>query len=186
VPSQSPSSEKKQSAFVSSSENAFQGYWRVFGGIWGILRSTYFWLAVVLTVTLPDIWRATDRSTGDLLWPSVTLDVVPSLLGFALGGMAIMLAFSSGRFLEAIRQKGKDNSYLRKIMASFFHFCVVLTISLFIAYISKFYKNEYLSAAGVFFSFYGVLLVLATASRVWHTARIFNAVSETSTGDGGA
>lgn len=108
----------------------------------------------------------------------MTLGVVPSLLGFALGGMAIMLAFSSGKFLEAIRQRGKDNSYLRKIMASFFHFCVVLTAATILAYVSKFYSNDYLSAAGVFCSFYGVLLVLATASRIWHTARIFNAVSD--------
>jgi hypothetical protein len=97
--------------------------------------------------------------------------------------MAIMLAFSSGKFLEAIRQKGKDKSYLRKIMASFFHFCIVLTASIITAYISKIYSNMYLSIAGVFLSIYGVLLTLATASRIWHTARIFNAVSEMQDGE---
>ncbi|HEX8194112.1 MAG TPA: hypothetical protein VF552_14555 [Allosphingosinicella sp.] len=158
-------------------ENAFQGYWRVFGGIWQIARSTYFWLAAILTATLPKLWLTAEQG-GEPVWVSVTLDIVPSLLGFALGGMAIMLAFSSGKFLEAIRQRGKDNSYLRKIMASFFHFSVVLTVALVIAYVSKFYGNRYLSFVGVFFSLYGVLLILATASRIWHTARIFNAVTE--------
>ncbi|WP_156361369.1 hypothetical protein [Sphingomonas sp. Leaf67] len=157
-------------------ENAFQGYWRVFGGTWQILRSTYFWISGILTLTLPKVWQTKDGS--ERVWTGITLDVTPSLLGFALGGMAIMLAFSSGKFLEAIRQKGKDNSYLRKIMASFFHFCVVLTASILTAYISRFYDNDYLSAVGVFLSYYGILLVLATASRIWHTARIFNAVSD--------
>ncbi len=167
----------KPSGFVSKGENAFQGYWRVFGGVWALLRSTYFWIAILLTVTLPDLWRSTDVS-GEPTWSGVTIDIAPSILGFALGGMAIMLAFSNGKFLEAIRQKGKDSSYLRKIMASFFHFCVVLTASVMTAYVSKFYWNEYLSAVGVFLTLYGILLVLATASRIWHTARIFNVVSD--------
>jgi VanZ family protein len=89
-----------------------------------------------------------------------------------------MLAFSSGKFLEAIRQKGRDNSYLRMLMASFFHFCGVLTLSILVAYISEFYPNRYLSAVGVFLSIYALLLVMATVSRVWHTARIFNAVTD--------
>ena len=160
-----------------ASENAFQGYWRVFGGIWSVLKSTYFWIALLLTATLPRMWETV--GTDNLpAWAGVTLDVAPSLLGFGLGGMAIMLAFSSGKFLEAIRQGGKDRSYLRKIMASFFHFCIVLTVAIVLAYVSKFYGNPYVSRVGVFFSIYGVLLILATASRIWHTARIFNAVSE--------
>lgn len=129
-----------------------------------------------MTATLPKLWQP--AASGERVWAGITLGVVPSLLGFALGGMAIMLAFSSGKFLEAIRQRGKDNSYLRKIMASFFHFCVVLTGAILLAYVSKFYDNDYVSAVGVFFSLYGILLVLATASRIWHTARIFNAVSD--------
>lgn len=146
-----------------------------------MLKSTYFWVAVVMTILFPKTWTATDSSGR--IWAGVTLGVTPSLLGFALGGMAIMLAFSSGKFLEAIRQRGRDNSYFRKIMASFFHFCVVLSASILVAFISKFYSNDVISAVGVFLSFYGVLLVLATASRIWHTARIFNAVSD---GDRGA
>jgi hypothetical protein len=167
----------KQNVSVPTRERAIQGYWRVFGGIWGLLRSTYFWVAVLLTATLQKMWMAADAG-GLPRWPSVTLLIAPALLGFALGGMAITLAFSSGKFLEAIRQKGKDDSYLRKLMASFFHFCGVLSLAIVTAFVSEFYSNTYLSAFGVFVSLYGVLLVMATASRIWQTARIFNAVSD--------
>ena len=159
-------------------ENAFVGYWRVYGGVTSVARSSYFWLALLLTLTLPKLWQTMGAAGAPPPWVGLTMDIVPSLLGFALGGMAIMLAFSSGKFLEAIRQKGKDASYLRKIMASFFHFSLVLSIALVIAFVSAFYKHPALSFVGVFCALYGVLLILATASRIWHTARIFNAVSD--------
>lgn len=158
-------------------ENAFQGYWRVFGGVTSLLRSTYFWGSLLMTGVLPKLWT-TVGPDGKPTWAALTLNIAPSLLGFALGGMAIMLAFSSGRFLEAIRQKGKDKSYLRKMMASFFHFCLVLSAAILVAFVSNFYVNPALSFVGVLLSIYGLLLVLATASRIWHTARIFNAVSD--------
>lgn len=89
-----------------------------------------------------------------------------------------MLSFSSGRFLEAIRQSGKEDSYFMKMIASFFHFCAVLSCSLIIAIISMSFQNQYLSMLGLFCLFYGILLVLATAASIWHTARVFNISTE--------
>lgn len=86
-----------------------------------------------------------------------------------------MLSFSSGRFLEAIRQSGREDSYFMKMMASFFHFSIILTAALIIAILSKSQHNEYLSVIGMGFLLYGILLVPATAASIWHTARVFNA-----------
>jgi hypothetical protein len=157
-------------------ETSIQGYWRVFGGPISVVRSTYFWAALILTVALPDM-RIKEASKS-LLWPQFTLDIAPSLLGFATGGMAIMLAFSSGRFLKAIQQGGNDKSYLRKVIATFYHFALVSTMAIISAYISKFYPQPWLSFAGVFLTLYAVLLVMSIVSRLWHTARIFNKVTE--------
>ncbi|MDZ7824489.1 MAG: hypothetical protein U5K75_10965 [Ahrensia sp.] len=99
------------------------------------------------------------------------------MLGFALGGMAIMLAFSTGRFLEAIRQKGKDNSFFMKVIASFFHFTTVLVIALLLAVMSKAFPSKPLSAFGFFASIYGVLLAVATTGHFWQMATIFNKIS---------
>lgn len=111
----------------------------------------------------------------------LTIDVVPSLLGFALGGMAIMLAFSTGRFLEAIKQGGKDDSYFMKIMASFFHFTLVLTAAILFSFLAQpgwlpLPVLWAVSMFGFFFSVYGILLTVATVASIWHTARIFNKV----------
>lgn len=62
-------------------------------------------------------------------------------MGFALGGMAIMLSFSTGRFLEAIRQKGRPDSFFMKVVASFFHFSVMLGASLLIALLTKVFQT---------------------------------------------
>lgn len=165
-------------------ENAYQGYWRVYGGVASLLRSTYFWLGLVITILARGLWVIEAGKTP--AWVALATSIVPSLLGFALGGMAIMLAFSSGKFLDAIRQKGKHDSYFMKIIASFFHFAVVLAGALMIALVEGGlspvpYLRQGAEFAGFFLTVYGILLVLAIVSSVWHTARIFNAVRENDT-----
>lgn len=168
-----PSSQN--SSVEPKGENSLKGYWRVYGGITAVLRSTYFWVAIVITFLsgVPDA-----KDAEGLIWPQLTISIVPSLLGLGVGAMALMLSFSSGRFLEAIKQKGKDRSYLRKVMASFYHFALVLVSALIVAYIGKAQEYFVLSYAGVFLITYGVLLTLGIVSRIWHTARIFNKVLE--------
>jgi hypothetical protein len=156
--------------------NAYQGYWKIFGGVWSLLRSTYFWIALILTLLSQPLWI--ERYNNPPGWVDIATGVIPNLLGFALGGMAIMLSFSSGRFLEAIRQSGREDSYFMKMIASFFHFSIVLTCSLLIAILSRSLHHEILSFAGVACLFYGILLVPATAASIWHTARVFNAAIE--------
>lgn len=160
-------------------QNAFQGYWKAYGSGWSLLRSTYFLLATIITILCYNIWLPVKGKTAP--WVQLTIDVVPSLLGFALGGMAIMLAFSTGRFLEAIKQGGKDDSYFMKIMASFFHFTLVLTAAILFSFLAQpgwlpLPVLWAVSMFGFFFSVYGILLTVATVASIWHTARIFNKV----------
>lgn len=106
------------------------------------------------------------------------MQVSPSLMGFALGGMAIMLSFSTGRFLEAIRQKGREDSFFMKVIASFFHFSVVLGLSMLVAVLTKAFPNIYLSGLGFFASVYGVMLAIATVDHLWQTAALYNKVRD--------
>ena len=104
-------------------------------------------------------------------------------MGFALSGMAIMLAFSGGVFLNAIRQGGREDSYFMKMIASFFHFGVTLTAAMIVGFVCKINWIpepiiSILSATGYFLTLYGILLVAAAATNIWHTARIYNFVSE--------
>lgn len=158
-------------------KGSFQGYWRVYGGLPSLLRSTYFWLSVVITIITYPFWSVIEPNK-EPQWVSVTIQVAPSLMGFALGGMAIMLSFSTGRFLEAIRQKGREDSFFMKVIASFFHFSVVLGLSLLIAVVTRAFPNAYLSGVGFFASVYGVMLAIATVDHLWQTAAIYNQVRD--------
>ncbi|QVM83324.1 hypothetical protein [Novosphingobium decolorationis] len=161
-------------------KNSYQGYWSVYGGLHALFKSAYFWAAIATTSMCSSIWMSVDGKADQ--WRNCVTSGVPSLLGFSLGGMAIMLSFSSGRFLDAIRQNGKKDSYLMKMVASFFHLSIVLSFSL-IAQIFLMLEMPYCLKVATqcvaFFSFvYGILLVPSTVASIWHTARIFNAAIE--------
>lgn len=144
------------------------------------MQSAYFWPAFVLTLFGTKFWFISSNSAQPP-WVKFAIGVVPSILGFALGGMAIMLAFSTDRFLSAIKQGGKDNSYFMKVMASFYHLAVFLVLSLISILFMEpemlpISVRRVISFIGFFASCYSVLLVLATVSTLWHTARIFNKI----------
>ena len=48
-------------------ETSIQGYWRVFDGPISLVRPTYFWAALLLTIALPDMWATAVGS--QLVWP---------------------------------------------------------------------------------------------------------------------
>ena len=107
-------------------------YWRSYGGGASLLVSRYLYLAVVLTLLTAGNW------TTDAWWESVT-SVLPNVLGFTLGGFAILVSFGDERF-KAILAEGKlngDPSTYLKISAGFMHFIVVQVLALSIALIAK-------------------------------------------------
>jgi hypothetical protein len=170
-----------------ASEKSIQGYWRVYGGTRALLSSLYLLSALIFTGLSPALWLVKPHITPK--WVALSTSIVPNLLGFSIGGMAIMLSFSSGRFLDAVRQQGKPDSYFLKMMAKFYHFTLVLTCALLS---SIFYQNldfssnkinnlEIISCIfkigsffGCFLFIYGIILVLSMTSSIWHTAKIFN------------
>jgi hypothetical protein len=163
------------------SNNAYVGYWKVYGGFSSLLSSVYAWIAFTITMISDDLWVPPEK--GEIPWVSISLSISPSLLGFALGGMAIMLAFSGGLFLNAIRQGGREDSFFMKMIASFFHFALSHTAAMIIGFLCKLTwipepLYSILSAVGYFLTLYGILLVAAIAASIWHIARIYNAVRE--------
>lgn len=163
-----------------ANESSVQQYWKVYGGIWSLLRSAYFWLAIVFSLLGVDIWWVSDEKTTPR-WLNFSLDVTPSVLGFSLGGMAILLAFSTDRFLYAIKQGGKEDSYFMKVMASFFHLAIVQVVGLLAAIfcvpvVIPYCIYAIISFIGFFATVYGLLLIISTVATLWHTGRIFNRV----------
>lgn len=105
----------------------------------------------------------------------IMLTVVPALMAFTLAGMAIILALSGPKFTAAIRENGKEDSLFMKVVVLFFHFILVQTIALILAFFCSSYKNsDILAAVTFFFGTYGVASAVSIAAMLLNISRIYN------------
>jgi hypothetical protein len=126
-----------------------------------------------LTIICYPFWTETNEDGRP--WAQAAIEIIPSILGFSLGGMAILLAFSNEKFLEAIRQGGKVNSAFMSAVVAFFHFILFQTGALSMAFVSKAWPWWGISLVGFFLLAYGMLVSVAVAGRLLQLSRVFNA-----------
>lgn len=111
---------------------------------------------------------------NDRTWPQVTFDIVPGLLGFSLGAMAIVLAFPSRTILKLISEGGRPDSYYMELSAKFLHFIFAQVASLLFAIFGKAYDFFALNIFGGTALIYVVLTGGATALALFGVAQIYN------------
>jgi hypothetical protein len=151
----------------------FGQYWSAYGGVKQLFRSAYFHIAIVMTAVLYPRWL------GDQ-WPSDVLTVIPSILGFSLGGYAMLLAFGDREFLRLLAEPihGRSTSYFMELNASFVHFILLQTISIFLALVGLSYVAPGAQGALVVFSCFSYLVFLyALAAAVAATMAVFRVVT---------
>lgn len=153
----------------------FGTYWKLYGGTRALLSSPYLYLSLAATAALNPLWLV--ASEGSRTWPQQTIDVIPSMLGFSMGGMAIMLAFSNSKIFKTVAENGEPNSYFMKIVSNFFHFILAQSFAIFLALFSLAYSNDFLSFFGYWSFIYAILVGVATAGQLLMTARVFNATA---------
>lgn len=158
-----------------SSFEPFRIYWTTYGGLKALLKSIYLWLSVVITAGCNPFWldrgvHSNERPAADLL-----LTVIPALMAFTLAGMAIILALSGKRFTTAICEGGRPDSLFMKVVVSFFHFILVQSIGLVLAFFSRSYPaQDWLAGTAFFFGIYGVTSAVAIAAMLLNVSRIYN------------
>ncbi|OOC51237.1 hypothetical protein AS855_01250 [Brucella intermedia M86] len=140
-----------------------------------MLCSPYIYIAIAITILCFPLWTAT--GSDGLRWPSLALGVIPSMLGFSMGGMAIALAFSSSDAFDALAEDGAKNSTFLTVIGNFFHFILIQTVAILIAMITITYPFWLMSAVGIFFLVYAVLTGIALSGQLLMTAKVFNAVA---------
>lgn len=106
----------------------FGRYWRTYGGSRALLVSPYLHVSVVLLCLLYPIWF-------DPSWWELPISVMPSVLGFSLGGYAIWLAIGDDRFRQIVAKtdEGEPVSMFMSVNASFVHFIVLQFASILLA-----------------------------------------------------
>lgn len=112
----------------------YQQYWHAYGGRRELLRSPYLRGALVfLALTVP-FWAFAD-------WWEQVIAVIPSLLGFTLGGFAMFLGFGDEKFRALLAEPDEDApdapSLFVGLCATFVHFILIQSLALSFAVVAK-------------------------------------------------
>lgn len=109
----------------------FKRYWRIYGGRKSLMSSPYFHAAVLLSFLLSPFWSTPG-------WWDTVFSTIPSILGFSLGGYAILMALGDNEFQRLITGSKKEKqSPFMDLSVTFAHFIILQIISLIFAIISK-------------------------------------------------
>ena len=156
--------------------DAFRTYWRSYGGIFSLLTSPYLWLSGIMWAFCKPIWY--DQASEGFPWQGWAFSVLPSMVSFSLGAMAIFLAFSNENFLKLLRQGGKQNSYLMSVTAAFFHFILVQFVAIGLAVFLVAYPSIFFSGLAFWAFLYALFAGLAAAAALLDMAEILNAAGK--------
>lgn len=106
--------------------SSFKLYWSTYGGFWSLLKSPYLHLAVLVSILCYPL-SMDDKNP----WWELPLSTLPDLLGFTLGGYAMLLAFGNEKFLMILSVKKDDTiktSPFMDVNGGFTHFIVVQVV----------------------------------------------------------
>lgn len=112
-------------------------YWNSYGGTKTFLCSPYLHIAIILSVVMWPIWTQSN-------WWDLVISILPSVVGFSLGGYAIFTAFGNEDFKYAIsgiddKNKKEKQQYSPFIQAnaSFLHFIIIQLVALIFAVLAQ-------------------------------------------------
>lgn len=162
-------------------------YWDAYGRFPALIKSPYLHISLAFTAFFYPEWSSNR-------WWLTVLSVIPNLLGFTLGGYAILLAVGDDGFRKLITAKepGEKHSIFISVSSSFVHFIVLQLTALLLAIAANNFSslspaksklvlgaagyidlifwekcfNFVLSASGYFFFIYAVMASLAAALSI--------------------
>lgn len=157
-------------------------YWRIYGGYEAVIYSPYFAMAAIFTLLSASYWTSSSSWTQDVI------DIIPSILGFSLGGFAIFMAFSDEKFIEILVDKEDRLSFYMHLSAQFIHFILIQALSILFAVFSRgllpapnisdiSFADMIISMLGYLIFSYAIFTAIATAfsllriGRLYHTFR---------------
>ena len=111
-------------------------YWKSYGGTKTFLCSPYLHITILLSLLMWPVWTQPN-------WWELVISILPSVVGFSLGGYAIFTAFGNEDFKYAISgtdanaKKIKKYSPFIQANASFLHFIIVQLIALILAVLAQ-------------------------------------------------
>ena len=167
----------KKVGLIKSIFNDFGQYWAAYGGSSAFFCSPYLWVAFIIAIYIAKF------SKNDWTWSSAAVSVLPNMLGFTLGGYAVMLAFGDRRFQNAVRGPNEDGTaspYLF-MSASLLHFILFQILGLIVAILCQAIDvNCFVSFIGCWIFIYSILLAIAASFSIFFFSRMYDVMPEDS------
>lgn len=112
----------------------FQRYWKSYGGLSALVSSPYLHISLLLTILTYSYW-------SDNEWWAQSLAVLPTLMGFTIGGFTIFLGLGSANFHSIMVRTNEgeliDKSPYMIIIGSFVHFVLVQMLAIITAVLAN-------------------------------------------------
>ncbi|MDP8098314.1 hypothetical protein [Pasteurella atlantica] len=110
----------------------FRYYWKIYGGWKELLCSPYLHVAIFLLFLTHHQWL----SRG---WWDNSLSILPTLLGFSVGGFAIFLGLGDEVFRSILAEKDEHESFSTYTLVSstFVHFIFVQCLAIIFALLAQ-------------------------------------------------
>lgn len=140
-------------------------YWRVYGGFAAVVTSPYAQIGLALAVLFL-------LTNGACKAGELALSILPSLLGFTIGGMAIVLAVSSSDLFKRLAEKGKPDSYFMGMVSNYLHYVLVQTITLILAIVAP--SSHVVGYLIAVLLFYSLATTVSIGVQLFQMARIYN------------
>ena len=162
--------------------STIHNYWAIYGGFRALLKSPYLAIAILLTAGSFLFWAK--DSKGDYLRAAdLVVAAIPNLLGFTVGALAIVLAFSSAKIFKFLAEGGEPASYFMALTSALVHFILVQVLTLVCGILAKITDSRVLDVLSLFLLFYAVLVTFSAALQLFLTAQIYNAHGGADEGD---
>ena len=152
---------------LSAFKDEVRGYWIVYGRSRALFRSPAVIISAMLSIVLVPAWWGS-------AWPDLTISIVPNLLGFTLGSMAIILAFPGNRLFKFLSEDGREDSFYMEMSAKLVHFILVQVSAIVFALIGKAYDFSIIGFLGFFNLLYALSCAAMTAFALFGVAQLHN------------
>lgn len=159
---------------------SFSLYFSSYGGWGALLKSIYFWASIILAILSCYFnLEASGNGAQKWSWINSAKSIFPSVLGFSLGGYAILISFGDKDFLAVLRMKNEDEkiSPYMKINGSFLHFIFLQFLGLFFSSLAEMTHSEYnlvVYFLGSAIFFYAICSIIMTALTILNAASWFD------------
>lgn len=148
-------------------EGVFKAYWRAYGGARALIYSPYLYISLFLSLPLIPLWV-----DGGMV--PIALNILPSLLGFSIGALAIVIAFPGAALMKEITRGGRIDSTYLEVVSKLVHFILVQLSGVFFGLLAHSYKGIALFGFSAFLTIYSMSVLMAAAMSMFGLEKVYN------------